>query len=195
VGLIGSPGSGKSTQAQALAERISKYSVVHHINIGQILRQSEDEQILKIMNEGELIPDEAVFRVLATKLKEVGDGFIILDGFFRRENEAEWLIKNQKDLDVDVLAVVEIKLSDEVAVERLQKRGRADDEAEDIKVRLRVFKENEKTILKRLAEYKICVLEVDGSPSVEEISKKIYAELAEWVDVPGANKELGEWRF
>lgn len=191
VGLIGSPGSGKSTQAKALAERISKYSKVHHINIGQILRESGDKEILKIMNSGELIPDEVVFRVLSAKLKEVGDGFIVLDGFFRRKNEAEWLIKNQKVLDVDIEAVVDIKLSDDLAAERLQKRGRADDESEDIKVRLEVFKANEAEVLAALKNNKIWVLEVDGAPSVEEISKNIYGQLAEWVNIPGANEELG----
>ncbi len=185
VAFVGSPGSGKSTQAKALAERISKYSKVHHINVGQILRESGDEEILKIMNTGELVPDEAVFKVLRAKLKEVGDGFIVLDGFFRRENESEWLIKNQKDLDIDVQALVNIKLSDKEAIERLRKRGRDDDEDSDIKVRLKVFEANEKKILKNLKKHNVWVLEVDGSSAVEEIAKKIYFELGDWIDIPG----------
>lgn len=190
IAFIGSPGSGKSTQAEELTKRISKYSKVHHVNIGQILRESGDEEVLEIMDSGALIPDEIVFRVLKDKLSKIGEGHIILDGFFRRANESEWLIKNQKVLDVDVQALVDIKLSDKEAIARLKERGRMDDEDEDIKVRLRVFKDNRVGVLANLEKNKVFILEVDGSPSVEEIANRVYLELGEWIDIPGWEESL-----
>lgn len=190
IAFIGSPGSGKSTQAEALTKRISKYSGVHHVNTGQLLRDSADKEVVRIMNEGLLVPDEVVFQHLEDKFSELGEGFIVMDGFFRTGNEADWLIKNQKRLDVDLQALVNIKLSDEEAIERLRSRGRADDEDEDIKVRLDVFKQNRVGVLRVLEENGVWVLEIDGSPDPEAIANSIYLRLGEWVNIPGWEEAL-----
>lgn len=193
VAFIGMPGSGKSTQAEELVNKISKYKKAHHINVGQTLRDSANKEVIDIMNSGELAPDSLVFRVLEDKLKEVGEGYIIMDGFFRTANESEWLLSHQKELDIDVQALVDIKLSDEEAVRRLRKRGRADDDDSDIKVRLGVFKDNEVKVLENVKKNKVWVLNVDGEQSVEEIANYIYSELGEWVYIPGWGEEvLGE---
>jgi adenylate kinase len=191
VAFIGIPGSGKSTQAEELLRKISKYKKdVHHINVGQALRDSGDKEVIDIMNSGKLAPDNLVFRVLENKLKEVGDGYIVLDGFFRTANESNWLLENQKKLNIDVQALVDIKLSDEEATKRLKGRGRDDDDDSDIKVRLQVFKENELEVLENVKSHQIWVLEVDGEQSVEEISGYIYSELGEWIYMPGWREEV-----
>jgi len=89
--LLGAPGSGKGTQAKKLmAERN-----IPQISTGDILRAAVaagteyGEQARKIMDAGELVPDEVMLGIISDRLAEsdTQDGFI-LDGFPRTEKQA-----------------------------------------------------------------------------------------------------------
>lgn len=190
IGFIGSPGSGKSTQAEEFVKKATKYETIHHINVGEILRSSGNKKVIEVMNEGLLVSDELVFEVLTEKLASIGEGYIVLDGFFRTAHEAKWLVDNQKELDVDVQGVVDIRLEPGVAKERLKKRGRADDEDSDIETRIKIFQSNEKEVREVLQSGGVLLLDVDGDQTIEEIAQKVYAELGEWVYVPGWKQEV-----
>ena len=96
VVLLGPPGAGKGTQAKRLAERYE----FPQLSTGDILREhvaletTLGKQAKTIMDRGELVPDQMVEDMVASRLRRADchRGFI-LDGFPRTVAQAEWLDK------------------------------------------------------------------------------------------------------
>lgn len=92
--LLGPPGAGKGTQAKNLSERLK----IPHVSTGDLLRQNVKEntelgrQAKKIMEKGNLVPDNLVTEMLIEQLSSPNskDGFI-LDGYPRNIAQAEKL--------------------------------------------------------------------------------------------------------
>ena len=92
--LLGPPGAGKGTQAKLIASRYS----IPQISTGDILRMNVQRgtelglEAKAIMARGELVPDELVCNMVASRLREAdcNRGFI-LDGFPRTPAQAGWL--------------------------------------------------------------------------------------------------------
>ncbi len=160
--MMGPQGSGKSTQAELLAQKLK----LPHIETGNIYREIAKEdtplgsKIKTVLEKGGLVDDETTFEVVDRHLADVKTGFV-LDGFPRT------LIQAQREL-FPIDRVIYIRLSDEEAVKRMVKRGRADDKPELIKERLRLFHERTQPILDFYRKQGK-LLEVDGSGSVEEV--------------------------
>jgi len=89
--LLGAPGSGKGTQARKLMADKN----IPQISTGDMLRAavaagtSFGQQAKKIMEAGELVPDDIMLGIVSERLAEddAADGFI-LDGFPRTEKQA-----------------------------------------------------------------------------------------------------------
>jgi len=92
--LLGPPGAGKGTQSKQIVDRYG----VPQISTGDLLRDHVargTELGLKakaIMARGELVPDELMYGIVATRLREVDcqRGYV-LDGFPRTAAQAGWL--------------------------------------------------------------------------------------------------------
>ena len=92
--LLGPPGAGKGTQAKRIAERYG----IPQISTGDILRDNvkRDTDLglmaKSLMERGELVPDDLVCEMVATRLRnaDCARGFI-LDGFPRTARQAGWL--------------------------------------------------------------------------------------------------------
>jgi len=118
--LIGAPGAGKGTYAQALKD---KYCIPH-ISTGDIFREEIAKgtelglKVKSFVDKGLLVPDEIVVEVVKRRLSQpdTAKGFI-LDGFPRTLEQAKAL-----DKIVDVDAVIHLVVSEEVAVRRLSGR-------------------------------------------------------------------------
>jgi adenylate kinase len=92
--LLGPPGAGKGTQARQLVDRYG----VPQISTGDLLRDNVARgtelgiEAKAIMARGELVPDELMYGIVASRLREADceRGFV-LDGFPRTASQAGWL--------------------------------------------------------------------------------------------------------
>lgn len=127
---MGVPGSGKGTQARNMAK---KYGYAH-ISTGDLLRaldndlngDPEDKKLLAdTMKTGKLVPNELTYKLAFAEIEKNLDQNrgVVLDGAIRNLEQAEeyqkFFSKNNLDNEIQV---IEIKISDESAWNRLTKR-------------------------------------------------------------------------
>jgi adenylate kinase len=92
--LLGPPGAGKGTQSKQIVDRYG----VPQISTGDLLRDHVGRgtelglEAKAIMARGELVPDELLYGIVASRLREADcqRGFV-LDGFPRTAAQAGWL--------------------------------------------------------------------------------------------------------
>jgi adenylate kinase len=123
--ILGSPGSGKGTQALMLARR---YSLLR-ISTGDILRDAVlngtelGNKAKGYMESGGLVPDELVVELIEETLNnsEMEEGFI-LDGFPRTLNQAKALHKLLVGMGEVIDYVIYLDVSKDEVVKRLSLR-------------------------------------------------------------------------
>ncbi len=119
--LLGSPGSGKGTQAQFITE---KYAIPQ-ISTGDMLRAAVREgtelgiAAKKIMDEGGLVSDDIILGLVKERISQADcqNGFL-LDGFPRTIAQAEGLL----EMGVQIDHVLEIAVADDEIVKRMSGR-------------------------------------------------------------------------
>lgn len=175
--LVGPPGAGKGTQAAALSEKLG----IPHISTGELFRRhiadkSElGQEVEHILDSGGLVPDDITNRMLIDRLgqADTAAGFL-LDGFPRNIGQAEVLSKELADSDQKLDAVVELQVDEDVVVERLLARGRADDNEDVIRNRQRVYRAETAPLLEY---YQDLLVTVDGVGEVDEITSRVLSAL------------------
>lgn len=182
--LLGPPGAGKGTQAQRLVEKLG----VPQISTGDMLRAAVaagsevGRQAQAIMERGDLVSDEIVVAVARERLG-AGDarGGFVLDGFPRTLGQARALDRILADQGARLERCIALVVDEEAVVARLLKRaeieGRSDDNAETIRQRMKVYREQTEPLV---AHYRALgvLAEVDGMGSVEEVSERIQEAIA-----------------
>lgn len=150
VVIFGAPGSGKGTQSEKLIERYG----LHHISTGEVLRdhiarKTPIGQIAKTyITQGQLIPDSLMIKILEDIIDnepKAKDG-VIFDGFPRTIPQAEALNRFLERRGQTIHHVIGLEVPEDELVDRMIKRGqqtgRADDNPETIKNRLKVYHES-----------------------------------------------------
>ncbi len=123
--LLGPPGAGKGTQAEAITE---KRGLVQ-LSTGEMLRRAVKagtpigREASAIMEAGGLVPDKIVIQIIAERIAEpdCAKGFI-LDGFPRTLKQAAALDVLLASLGKQIDAVIEIKVDDKVLIDRISGR-------------------------------------------------------------------------
>lgn len=124
--LLGSAGSGKSTQAELLKSSLH----LAHIDIGSELRAvaahdtSLGRQVNDIINvRHEFVPDEVVFAVLRDAVSSVPESVgLLIDGIPRRESQIQNVLDLLRQTGRVLHKVIFIDVPEEVSVERISKR-------------------------------------------------------------------------
>ena len=142
--MFGPPGAGKGTHAVALRD---KYNLCH-LSTGELLRAEIaagtglGREAQKLIEGGNLVPDEVVERMIAKRFNSITDveGFL-LDGFPRTLGQANDLDNMLAERGESVTAVVSLMIPDEMVHQRIRRRaaieGRADD-ASDVVIQNRI---------------------------------------------------------
>lgn len=205
--FIGAPGSGKGTQASKLvAEKGFK-----HISTGDLLRSEIAKQsplgleVKKVMDEGQLVSDDLVIRLLQANIK-LDEKQYIFDGYPRNLAQAQTLDKEVLKGVPSMAVYFEIDMGR--LVERLTNRRtckncgaiynliskkpkvmgvcdqcgstdlvqRADDKEEVITNRLQVFKDTVDPVIKYYQDLGR-LMKVDAESSVDEIYNQILSKV------------------
>jgi adenylate kinase len=178
--ILGPQGSGKTTQAELLAQRFG-FSL---LSAGAILRKiaREDTELGKTVHqkinvEGLLVQPELISEVFKEKIAEAPkDRGLILDGYPRTLEQYSLFKKFWPATARGDYQVVFIDLSEEEAVKRLTGRGRSDDTQTAIQTRLQSFYSETMPMI-RAMEADGKVVHVDGAPSIDEVHRKIVTSL------------------
>ena len=91
--FFGPPGAGKGTQAKI----ISEYLNIPHLSTGDILRKKlleKDDlayELNKIMSSGNLVSDDILNSIVASRLRNESSKGFILDGYPRTLQQSEFL--------------------------------------------------------------------------------------------------------
>ena len=170
--LMGPTGAGKSVQGKLLQQKLGWV----HLSTGELLRQ--DPESAQKLASGQLAPAAQVERVLRNAVSNVDtDTTIVLDGFPRTTEQADWLDRETEQWGRQLTRVVLIEIDPETSAARLAQRQRYDDVAA---ARDRKWAAYRKMTQPLEAYYKSrhLLARVDGSGTVEEDFKERKAALS-----------------
>lgn len=178
VYVLGGPGSGKSTQCS----KISSEFGFSHLSAGDLLQKEvesgseEGKMIRDLKKEGKLVPSEIVVKLLQQAMRRSESKKFLIDGFPRNEENlaaAENIMKIEPD------AILFFDCSEQEAIRRLLSRnqGRADDNAETIRNRLKVYSESTVPVI-NYYNSKGKVRKIDAERPIEEVYQSVKEVLS-----------------
>jgi adenylate kinase len=202
VVLLGPPGAGKGTQAQAL---VARYGIVQ-LSTGDMLRAAVAAgtpiglKAKDIMARGALVPDEVVVAIVSDRIDQADAkrGFI-LDGFPRTVPQAEALDRMLTEKKMRLEAVIEFKVDEDILIRRIENRVeqmklrgealRPDDNPQVLKDRLAAYRAQTAPLIAHYAA-KGLLRSVDGMAPIEEVTAAIGRLLADAAFRPATTGRL-----
>ena len=186
--FFGPPGSGKGTQKDLLTGflegKTGDFPVV--IETGQLLRDfiAKKDTLVKqclanVMEKGGLVPSAfPISGWVQVLLSEVGNcEHIIIDGAGRKLLEAIIIVELLQFFPDSHIHVVYLEVPDDEVMERLLKRGRADDKEDIIKTRLEKYKDTKTGTTASLDFLRkstdVVFHTVDGVGPIEEVHQRV----------------------
>lgn len=178
--IIGAPGSGKTTDASIIAKN-ENYT---HYSTGDLLRAevasgSElGKQINELISKGNLVPLQIVVNTIMSALKKAPSDVVLIDGYPRSVEQMHALDNElAKSNEVNLSAVIEVFVSEQVAKDRVLGRARgADDNEEVFNNRMKVYTEPLADILD-FYKAKNLHIQINGERTIEEIVTNMSEEI------------------
>ena len=176
--IIGAPGSGKTTDAQLIAERDNR---ITHYSTGDMFRAevasgSElGKDIESFICKGSLVPIDIVIVTIVEAIKKAPTEVVVIDGYPRSTEQMTELDTYLADEeDVELISVIEVAVSEETAKTRILGRAeeaevvRDDDNVEVFYNRMKVYMEPLPAI-QEFYQAKGLHKVIDGEGTIEEI--------------------------
>lgn len=122
--LLGAPGAGKGTQSHTLVEQRG----MRQLSTGDMLRAARTsgtemgQKVAAVMDAGQLVTDDIVIGLIAEQLDAGAPGGFIFDGFPRTLAQADALEALMAAKGQAVDGVIELRVDDEVLVDRVTGR-------------------------------------------------------------------------
>lgn len=180
--FFGIQGSGKGTQANILLENVS--DTFSYFSTGDVFRSLTwwDNAIGNYVRDriakGELIDDQVTMMLFRSYFYSVLDEgkYMLLDGYPRSIPQIDDMFDFLRSEGRSLLGI-QFTLSDEVAIERMQGRGRDDDTLDSIKLRIAQFYDKTQPTIDHFAQHAKLV-QVDASRTIEEIAEDVQEIVA-----------------
>ena len=189
--IIGAPGSGKTTDASIIAEKNSDKIV--HYSTGDMLRAevasgSElGKTIDSFISKGDLVPLEIVINTIISAIKNAPKDVVIIDGFPRsveQMKELDRLLESEDD--IKLVSVIEVRVSEKVARERILGRAaeaapgeqRSDDKEEVFVSRMKIYTEPLEEI-EKFYEQKGLLKIINGERTLDEVVEDMESYIKE----------------
>lgn len=170
--LFGLAGSGKGTQGKALSEIFGW----RWISMGQLIRAAGEWD--EVISKGGMVPNEYSCSLLEKEIaKNEAEGFdVVLDGFPRNAEQAEWLVNHlasNKIYGALVLDVPKEELYHRLELRAISEARDDDQDRASIDRRFEIFEENIGQILPILEAHRVPVVHVDGVGEVNEVTGRL----------------------
>ncbi len=178
--FFGPPGAGKGTQAKL----ISNFLNICHLSTGDILRQklldndNLANQLKKIMSAGNLVSDDILNSIVASRLKNEANNGFILDGYPRTLHQADFLdnflIETSNSIDFIFNIQINFKTLKNRILKRYSEESRDDDNIDVIETRYNEYLNSTQKVSDYYRDNNFKIFhEINGSLQIEEITNKI----------------------
>ena len=146
--LFGPPGAGKGTQSEMIIEKFN----LTHISTGDLFRKhlGEGTELGKLaqkyMDEGNLVPDEVVIKMVELKIKtENSTNGFIFDGFPRTVTQAKALDQLLEKEGTEISGMILLDVDEFELINRIMLRGKSSGRSDDqdinkVNNRIKVYK-------------------------------------------------------
>lgn len=172
--IFGAPGSGKSMQGQFLAARNNW----RWLSAGQLLRDQKDPELIEKMQKGELVDSSRINKIISDALlKSVDIDKLILDGFPRSLEQANFLIEISDEIKRSIKAVIVINADKQEIKRRLALRGRLDDSPDTVESRFVQYESVMIPIIDYFKQQNFEIINIDGNGTVGQVHDRIMTEL------------------
>ena len=171
--IIGAPGSGKTTDAELIAE---KNESITHYSAGDMFRAevasgSQRGEILdSYISKGNIVPIDIAIETIIDAIKNSPTNTTIIDGYPRsieQMNKLDEYLENENSLEL--VSVIEVEVSEQTARDRVLGRSRGeDDNTEVFNNRMKVYTEPLKDI-QDFYNSKDILKVISGESSIEDI--------------------------
>jgi adenylate kinase len=171
--ILGTPGAGKTTQTQQLGE----YLNCPWFSMGELIRQKVTGKDREEMLTGKIIGDEVTLKIVDESLSEIDtvNKECVFEGNPRSIPQAQWWLEQIQKGRFKLHGVLHLVVDHERAQTRMEKRGRVDDENDDvIKKRFDEYHRSIDPTLSYLKEHGVAVHEIDASGTIEEVAENIH---------------------
>lgn len=182
--FVGPPGCGKGTQSEILKNKTGWT----HISTGDILRESKNEEIKKIMKTGNLLPDNLVAIELEKFLNKnkKAKGFIF-DGYPRNLQQKELFEEILKSNGIKIICIFFLDVLEEELGERIKERGktsgRSDDKDPEVfKIRIKEYNTQTLPMINSMMKERNFI-KIPGNLFLEDITKEVEKRIISRIEI------------